>query len=201
MVSRAAEALARAGKRRPLLGGQKVRATDEEEARSLLRAALPHLRGALLADSPSGLVLEVDRSPESLAFVSSVAGPQVSQEGAPCPDHLITTKHRPLAVDFDPDRDSPGDLAERLRRGVEEYAAWYRDYCRRNLTEESRAYPIDPAGPRVVLVPGVGIVTSGVDARRARLARDLYRRAVAVESAAHAAGGFRSLSEAEAFAI
>ena len=60
---------------------------------------------------------------------------------------------------------------------------------------------MDPAGPRVVLVPGVGIVTSGPDAGRARFARDLYHRAIAVEDAAEALGGFRSLSEEEAFAI
>src|SRR5213076_2853892 len=35
----------------------------------------------------------------------------------------------------------------------------------------------------------------------ARVARDLYHRAIVVESAADALGGFRSLSEAEAFAI
>jgi len=60
---------------------------------------------------------------------------------------------------------------------------------------------MDPAGPRVVLVPGVGLVASGPDAGRARFARDLYHRAIAVEDAADALGGFLSLSESEAFAI
>ena len=41
-----------------------------------------------------------------------------------------------------------------------------------------------------MLVPGVGIVTSGADAAKARIARDLYQRAIAVESAADALGGF-----------
>src|SRR6201986_193923 len=44
-------------------------------------------------------------------------------------------------------------------------------------------------------------VTSGPDAGRARVARDLYHRAIAVEDAADAIGGFLSLSEPEAFAI
>jgi NAD(P)-dependent dehydrogenase (short-subunit alcohol dehydrogenase family) len=52
-----------------------------------------------------------------------------------------------------------------------------------------------------VLVPGIGIVTAGPDAGRARFARDLYHRAIAVEDSADAIGGFRSLSESEAFAI
>src|SRR4029077_14674651 len=92
-------------------------------------------------------------------------------------------------------------LAGALRSGVADYAAWYRDYYERNLDDESRPFPIDPVGPRVVLVPGVGIVTSGADAGKARVARDLYHRAVSVEDAADALGGFQSLSESEAFAI
>ena len=52
-----------------------------------------------------------------------------------------------------------------------------------------------------MLVPGVGIVTGGRDASKARFARDLYHRAIAVQDAADAVGGFRSLSESEAFAI
>ena len=125
----------------------------------------------------------------------------MSQIGAPCPDHLIHTKHRPLAVDFDAERDGPDELRAALRDGVGAYSAWYREYYERNLTDESRPFPIDPAGPRVVLIPGVGIVTSGADASRARTARDLYHRAIAVQDAADALGGFRSLSESEAFAI
>ena len=60
---------------------------------------------------------------------------------------------------------------------------------------------MDPAGPRVTVIPGVGIVTSGLDATKARTARDLYHRAIVVQDAADAIGGFRSLSEEEAFAI
>ncbi len=84
---------------------------------------------------------------------------------------------------------------------MEEYAAWYREYYERNVDDETRPFPMDPAGPRVVLVPGVGMVTSGADTRRARIARDLYHRAIVVEDAADALGGFSSLSEAEAFKI
>src|SRR5206468_11322181 len=82
-----------------------------------------------------------------------------------------------------------------------EYGSWYRDYYGRNVGDETRPFPIDPVGPRVIVVPGIGIVTSGADAGRARFARDLYHRAIAVQDAADAAGGFRSLSEGEAFAI
>jgi rhamnulose-1-phosphate aldolase/alcohol dehydrogenase len=130
-----------------------------------------------------------------------VRAPDVSQIGAPCPDHLIHTKHKPLVVDFDPERGGVDELAAAFRSGADEYARWYSDYYDRNLDDETKQFPIDPAGPRVVIVPGVGIVTSGLDAAKARTARDLYHRAIAVQDAADAAGGFRSLSESEAFAI
>jgi rhamnulose-1-phosphate aldolase/alcohol dehydrogenase len=199
-VSRAAQALERAGNGRFGLGGRKTAELADREADALLARSLPALRGAVLADA-NGAVLEVDRSPEAVAFASSADGPEVSQVGAPCPDHLINTKHKPLVVEFNPELQDADDLAQALRSGVEEYARWYRDYYERNVDEETGRFPIDPAGPRVVLIPGVGIVTSGADAGKARTARDLYHRAIAVQDAAAAVGGFRSLSESEAFAI
>ena len=197
-VSRAASAIEKAGAGRFGLGGPKVAECGEQDAQILLLASLPALRGALLADA-DGVVLEVDRSPEAVAFASSVGGPEVSQAGAPCPDHLINTKHKPLAVEFDPSSNGAAELTDALRDGVAAYADWYRKYYERNVSDESRPFPMDPAGPRVVLIPGVGIVTSGTDATRARTARDLYHRAVAVEDAADAIG--RVLTEPEAFAI
>jgi rhamnulose-1-phosphate aldolase/alcohol dehydrogenase len=199
-VTRAAQALERTGSGRFGLGGQKTPEVSEPDADALLSRALPALRGALLGDA-AGVVLEVDRSAEAVAFASSRRAPEVSQVGAPCPDHLINTKHKPLVADFDPETQGADELAAAFRSGVAAYADWYRDYYERNLDDETRQFPIDPAGPRVVVVPGIGIVTSGLDAAKARFSRDLYHRAIAVEDAAEAVGGFRSLSESEAFAI
>jgi rhamnulose-1-phosphate aldolase/alcohol dehydrogenase len=200
VVTRAAKAIELAAGGSFGLGGPKVAELGESESDALLAESLPALRGALLADA-DGVVLEVDRSPEAVAFASSTRAPEVSQIGAPCPDHLINTKHKPLVVPFDPSRAGSEELRHGFRRGVEEFAQWYRGYYQHNLAEESRPFPMDPAGPRVVIVPGVGIVTSGSDASRARATRDLYHRAIAVQDAADGLGGFLSLSEPEAFAI
>jgi rhamnulose-1-phosphate aldolase/alcohol dehydrogenase len=199
-VSRAAEAIERAAAGGFGLGGPRATELEERSAELLLEQSLPALRGALLADA-DGVILEVDRSPDAVAFASSERAPEVSQIGAPCPDHLINTKHKPLVADYAPETDDAATLSAAFRRGVDAYGSWYRDYYERNLDDETRQFPIDPVGPRVVLVPGVGMVTIGPDAGRARFARDLYHRAIAVEDAADAIGGFRSLSESEAFAI
>ncbi len=199
-AKRAADALSELSAGDVILGGEAVSPVSEKAADALLAVALPALRGAVLADR-RGVVLEVDRSDEARLFASSRRGPIVSQIGSPCPDHLINTKHKPLAIEFDPDHEDAEGLATKLRDGVEGYSAWYREYYERNMTDESREFAIDPAGPRVVVIPGVGIVTCGSDAGQARFSRDLYRRAIAVESAADAAGGFSSLTEQEAFEI
>jgi rhamnulose-1-phosphate aldolase/alcohol dehydrogenase len=199
-VTRAAEAVDGAGAGRFGLGGRAAAELGERECRALLAQTLPVLRGSLLADA-DGVVLEVDRSPAAVAFASSARAGEVSQIGAPCPDHLINTKHKPLVVAFDAATDGVPELSAALRRGVEEYGAWYRDYYARNLDDETRQFPMDPVGPRVTLIPGIGIVTSGLDAGKARTTRDLYHRAIVVEDAADALGGFRSLGEQEAFAI
>jgi rhamnulose-1-phosphate aldolase/alcohol dehydrogenase len=199
-VTRAAEAVDGVGAGRFGLGGRASAELGESECLALLAQTLPALRGSLLADT-DGVVLEVDRSPAAVAFASSARASEVSQVGAPCPDHLINTKHKPLAVAFDPASDGAADLTAALRRGVEEYGAWYREYYARHVDDETRHFPMDPVGPRVVLIPGIGVVTSGLDAGKARTTRDLYHRAIVVEDAADALGGFRSLSEAEAFAI
>ena len=199
-VTRAAAAIARAADGRFGLGGPKVAVLGDDDADALLQASLPALRGALLAGG-AGVVLDVDRSAPAVAFASSARAPDVSQVGAPCPDHLISTKHKPLAVPFDPAHDGASELREAFRSGVQSYSEWYAGYYERNLDDESRPFAMDPPGPRVTLVPGVGIVTSGIDVGRAGIARDLYHRAIAVQDAADALGGFSSLSEAEAFAI
>ena len=66
--------------------------------------------------------------------------PEVSQIGAPCPDHLINTKHKPLMVEFDPEADGPVELAD-VPRGVGEFARWYRDYYERNSTTRPGSSP------------------------------------------------------------
>ena len=166
-VTRAAEVVDRAGAGRFGLGGVTIPELSASDGLTLLAEALPALRGALLADA-AGVVLEVDRSPAAVAFVSSARAAEVSQIGAPCPDHLINTKHKPLVVAFDPAKGDAAELKRALRRGVEEYGAWYRAYYARNLDDETRQFPIDPVGPRVTLIPGVGVVTSGLDAAKAR---------------------------------
>jgi NAD(P)-dependent dehydrogenase (short-subunit alcohol dehydrogenase family) len=110
---------------------------------------------------------------------------------------------------------TPGEgldaLKVALRRGVERYVERYCGYLEENADQnldpdaESPVYrdpsdPIDPA-PRVVLIPGVGMITTGKDAFFADVSAQLFHRAVAVMRGAQANGGFISLTDAESYAV
>src|SRR5258706_908091 len=140
---RAEDALREVSAEEVLLGGEAVSPVSDEAADSLLAVTLPALRGALLADR-GGVVLEVDRSDEARSFASSRRGPVVSQIGSPCPDHLINTKHKPLAIEVDPPRDDAEVLAAKLRGGGEGYGAWDRQDYEHKMTDEGPGVSIEP---------------------------------------------------------
>ena len=88
----------RGGVRR--FGGPSARAAgDSREHRAeVLRELLPSLRGAVSAETPK--LLCVDLSEPVLELVDSVAAPELTAVGAACPDHLVHTKRVPLWVAY-----------------------------------------------------------------------------------------------------
>lgn len=58
----------------------------------------------------------------------------------------------------------------------------------------------EPA-PRVILIPGVGMVNSGKDVSNSRVSGALYHRAIAVMKGASTLGSFVSLSENESYNV
>lgn len=198
-VNRAAEFVAsRSGGVEPF-GGLRRPHADEAQGRELLAQALPTLRGAVSeGEDVRPKILCADASEAVLEFVCGAESAALSQVGAACPDHLVHTKVRPLWVEFDPHSEDADTLKHRLREGIERYRAEYREYFSRNADGGEEMF--DP-NPRVVLIQGVGLVAIGKDLKSARLARDLYHRAVAVMRGASAVDSFVSLSEEESFAV
>jgi rhamnulose-1-phosphate aldolase/alcohol dehydrogenase len=161
----------------------------------LLAAVLPALRGAVSVDGPR--ILQVDTSAEVLEFVCGADSPELSQVGAACPDHLVHTRRRPVWVDFDPRSEDAGVLKERIVQRVREWREREHEYFDRYRGDDRLSDP----SPRVIVIQGVGLVSVGRTLAAARLARDLYHRAINVMRSAAALGGFVSLDDEESFAI
>jgi rhamnulose-1-phosphate aldolase/alcohol dehydrogenase len=177
-------------------GGIRRTALDGDTRRTLLAELLPALRGAVAVDGPR--VLHVDTSDAVLEFVCGAGSRELSQVGAACPDHLVHTKRRPVWIEFDPEREH----AELLRRRLLDEVSAFRER-ERAYFEQFRAEGdvlLDPS-PRVILIEGVGLVGVGRTLKGARLARDLYLRAIAVMRGASGLGGFVSLDDEESYGI
>ena len=177
-------------------GGRSVAPVGEPRRIELLARGLPVLRGEVSGGGPK--VIQVDTSALALEFVCGRDSKILSQIGAACPDHLIHTKVVPMWVDFDPASEGPDELASKLVEETHRYREAYSSYFDRyQLGDEA----IFDANPRVVLVPGVGMITIGRDLKAATLSRDLYHRAIHVIRGASAIDEFTSLTEAESYAV
>lgn len=189
-------------------GGMRVTPLPAEERKSVAAAVLPMLRG--LVSSEKRMVLRFEDTPDVVEFASSEDAPRLVQIGAACPDHLVHTKPWPLLVGWTPEQGQAA-LAGALRTGVAAYQGRYQRYLDENVGQNldpdaqvpvyrSTGAAVDLA-PRVILIPGVGMVTTGKDAGMADVSAQLYHRAVAVMRGAEGCGGFISLTDAESYAV
>ena len=191
-----------------VFGGSRVAVLPDQERHSVAAQVAPLLRGLLSAEKQQ--ILRFEDTEDVLTFTSSQDAPRLTQIGAACPDHLVHTKPWPLLVAWTPEQDL-ATLAASLRSGVAAYVEKYRRYLKDNAQQDldpGAAAPVyresdaaaDPH-PRVILIPGVGMFTTGKDPALADVSAQLYHRALAVMLGAQACGGFISLSNAESYAV
>ena len=171
----------------------KGRALDGEHRRLVAAAAAPVLRGLVSRRQP--MVLRYDDGPDVLEFVNSRQAGELSQVGPATPDHLLQTKRKPLWVEPEDSRDAPR-VVEQVRRAVEGYA---QDYSHWYHAHADGSHPMLDPYPRVILMSGVGMWTTGKDARAALIAGDIYHHTIGVLRAAQAVGSYASLSARDAY--
>jgi rhamnose utilization protein RhaD (predicted bifunctional aldolase and dehydrogenase)/NAD(P)-dependent dehydrogenase (short-subunit alcohol dehydrogenase family) len=146
------------------------------------------------------LVLEHRSSPAILDFVNGAEVARYSQAGVVTPDHTIRTKNWPLVLPAPED----GKLAEFRRAAVaaaQTFAAAYVAYFARNNARCNGAKRMLDPLPRVVLVPGLGLIGLGRSKKDARVAADLAQAAVETITDAEAIGRFESIGEADMFDV
>ena len=190
---------------RTVLGGEAVSPPRDDVRRAVMLEILPVMRGELsrLLGGDRRFILHWDNSPEILRFVGARDAAGIASVGAACPDHVMYTKFKPLFIDGEVSGAvaAGGDVSElvqAIRAGIAEYVDEYRRFFEENT--EPGVEMLDPA-PRVLLIPGFGIVTAGRDAWTAANIASLYRTAVSVMRRASANGGYTSLSPKEAWNV
>jgi len=179
-----------------LFGGRKHAPLPAETRRRIAAEVMPAVRGAVSSDKR--MILTFDDEEDVLAFVGGAEAPELSQVGAACPDHLVHTKMVPLFVDWTPDADDIEGLKKKLLEGIAAYKERYKAYFERNRNEGDVMFE---AAPRVILIPGVGMINTGKSKAMANVSGALYHRAIAVMRGATALGRFVSLSENESYNV
>lgn len=183
-------------RQRPLFGGAKYAPLALTERQEILAQILPGIRGAVSEEQR--MIVTYDDADDVLAFVNSNDAPTLSQVGAACPDHLVHTKRVPLYIDWNPSTGDIPQLQAKLDAGILAFKETYCDYFERNKNEGDT---LAAAAPRVILIPGVGMVNTGRSWALSRVSGDLYHRAISVMQGTTALGNFTSLNEKESYDV
>jgi rhamnulose-1-phosphate aldolase/alcohol dehydrogenase len=195
LITRAEEAIKARSKGRMRFGRARVTPLPAAERRETALAVAPFLRG--LVSRQKRAILHFDDAPDVLEFVGAKEAGTLSQVGPATPDHTIYTKRVACFVETDRPRD-PDRLKAAVREAVERFVAGYTGYFQSHRYEGATL--LDPF-PRVVLIPGLGMFTTGKDKRTALIVDDIYHHTLNVLGAASAIGRYMSLTTKEAFEV
>lgn len=193
IIQEAEDYLADKRKKRRVFGAVQVQpAVNREE---IFAEILPVIRGAV--SRTRAAVLLYDDGDVVLETVGSEKMPALSQLGVACPDHLVHTKRQPLFVNWAPD-EGVDALKAKLKDGIADFQQRYVAYFEEN---KETGDELRDAAPRVILIPGLGMINTGKDATNADVSRQLYYRAIEVLGGSESLGGFNPLTPKEAYDI
>ena len=195
LVDTAAEYVEEKAKGRVIFTPREGPQMNDSERRRLAAGIAPVIRG--LVSRSQSMVLRFDDSPDVMEFVNSAEGAALSQVGPATPDHTLQTKIKPLWVESgEPIR--PDYLAGHVHRAIDRYVSYYKGWYQANA---DGLHPMLDPHPRVILVRGVGMWSTGKDAKAALIAGDIYHHTINVIKAAQAVGHYASLSDKDAYDV
>ncbi len=158
------------------------------ERRERAAGVMVALRGAIGRDER--MLLLHEEAAEVLRFLSDPRAKALSQVGPFTPDHILHTKALPLFLEL-PKTGEPEAIDQAVRKGVEQYRQAYARYFERY---HAPGVPMRDPNPRVILVPGVGLIATGKDRRACRIVRDLYVHTMKVIKASSAIDAYSALT-------
>jgi rhamnose utilization protein RhaD (predicted bifunctional aldolase and dehydrogenase)/NAD(P)-dependent dehydrogenase (short-subunit alcohol dehydrogenase family) len=170
-------------------------------------ALLPRLRGALgraasAAGARSHWLLDLRATPLARAVVDDGRLADWARRGVATPDHVIRTKAHPLVLPAAP---AAGDAvaleawSAALAPALQAYAANYQaSFERQNDRVGGIKKPLDPL-PRVVAIPGLGLVGIGKSAAEAAVTADIAETWATTLLAAESIGRFEPVGENDTF--
>ena len=192
VVAKIDEYIAAGRRGRQLLGAVRTPAPAGEERKRLAEIVLPAVRGAL---GVPRVILHFDDAPDILATLAAERVPELAGRGMATPEHILRAGRLPVRLDLDLAA-APESLVDRVRAQVAGARSEYEEYHRRHAQPDQR--PLDDWA-KVVLVPGLGLITAFSDKRSAVTANLCYRATLEAIAGAEAVDRFQFVSEADVF--
>jgi NAD(P)-dependent dehydrogenase (short-subunit alcohol dehydrogenase family) len=141
------------------------------------------------------VILHLDDGADLLATLAAERTPELVRRGMATPEHLLRAGRLPVWLDLDLSATGE-DLARQVRTGFAAARAEYEAYHRRNAS--AGVPPLDDWA-KVVLVPGLGVITASSDKRGAVTANVCYRAVLETIENAEAVDRFEFLAEPDVF--
>ncbi len=154
---------------------------------------LPVVRGTL--GSASRVVLHFDDGEDVLAALAAPHMSALAGRGVATPEHILRAGRQPAWLDLDLSA-SPGAVTDAARSQLAVQHAEYAAYHERHAAAGQR--PLEDWA-KVVLVPGLGMITAARDKRGAVTANLCYRAVLEAITNAEAVDEFRFISEGDVF--
>ena len=192
-VARVDEYLERCRRGRRVMGPVARPAPPPNDRRRVAEAVLPALRGAL--GTPDRVILHFDDREDILETLAAERTPELVHRGMATPEHLLRAGRLPIWLDLD--LGAPAErLALQVRTQISDARTEYEGYHRRNAAADQR--PLDDWA-KVILVPGLGLITAFTDKRSAITANACYRAVLATIENAEAIEQFQFIGERDVF--
>ena len=186
-------------KRRPSLrpsAPPSIRASASPPLRhsaAVAELVLPVIRGAL--SKPERVILHYDIADDLVDSLADKKMPELVRRGMATPEHLLRAGRLPLWLDVDSEASADG-VVDGIRGQLEVARAEYEEYHQRNAAAGER--PLDDWA-KVVLVPGLGLVTAFTDKRNAVTANLCYRATLEAITNAEALDHFEFIPERDVY--
>ncbi len=174
----------------------------ESAAKDVLQM-LPVIRGTLTPRTEAGqvskrFILRVRNSPQISSFLERTDLKEISETAPLTPDHIIRTKQFPLTLDL---KGNESEIKAQIEELVNCYTSSYKEYFKRCANNRNSSAKILDTSPRILLIPGVGLVGVGESAKSAEIALDISEHTIKVKDLVDRVSRYEGLSELDLFDV
>ncbi|KGG00290.1 MULTISPECIES: bifunctional aldolase/short-chain dehydrogenase [Prochlorococcus] len=171
---------------------------------------IPYLRGLISKYATKGKfnqkwIFEIRNNKNINEIFESDNLFELINRGVATPDHVIRTKSKPLLLEiFNPENKSQIDSyitnwVKNTEEKIEQYIKEYENYFNRNIKQSKQEKKqLDPL-PRLILIPGIGLIGVGSNKKSAIISADIGQAWIETVLSAESIGKFKPVGEKDTF--